>query len=149
MRITALRNVLVVLAILGCSALTVTGVCAQGTSGDVIMVLPFENTSNHPEYNWVGESFADSLADLLNKPGLIVVSSDERSQAYQQVGLPETMIPSRATSIKLAREAKATMIVLGTYTVTPAPEEPQDNNGEGQAARTSPRLKLWCRLPRA
>jgi len=87
------------------------------------MVLPFENTSNRPEYNWVGESFADSLTELLNKPGLLVISSDERSLAYQRVGLPETMIPSRATSIKLAREAKATMIVLGTYTVTP-PQEP-------------------------
>src|SRR6266446_8003937 len=95
---------------------------AQSAS-DVVMVLPFENTSNRPEYNWVGESFADSLAELLNKPGLIVVSSDERSIAYQRVGLPETMIPSRATSIKLAREARATMIVLGTYTVTP-PQEP-------------------------
>lgn len=126
MRITALRNILLVLGILCCSLLSVSKVPAQGSAGDVIMVLPFENTSNHPEYNWVGESFADSLAELLSKPGLIVVSSDERSLAYQRVGLPETMIPSRATSIKLAREARATMIVLGTYTVTRAPEEPQD-----------------------
>ena len=83
------------------------------------MVLPFENTSNRGEYNWVGESFADALADLLNKPGLIVVSSDERELAYHQLRLPETVIPSRATAIKLARQAKATMIVVGSYTVTP------------------------------
>ena len=73
------------------------------SGGDVVMVLPFENTSNHPEYNWVGESFADSLAELLNKPGLLVVSSDERELAYQRLRLPETVIPSRATAIKLAR----------------------------------------------
>jgi tetratricopeptide (TPR) repeat protein len=96
---------------------------AQSTASDVVMVLPFENTSNRPEYNWVGESFADAITELLNKPGLLVVTGDERSLAYQRVGLPETMIPSRATSIKLAREAKATMIVLGTYTVTP-PQNP-------------------------
>src|SRR5713226_5301561 len=95
---------------------------AQSAS-DVVMVLPFENTSNRPEYNWVGESFADSLAELLNKPGLLVVSSDERELAYQRLRLPETVIPSRATAIKLAREAKASMIVIGTYSVTPAPEE--------------------------
>src|SRR5215510_12601481 len=94
---------------------------AQNVAGDVVMVLPFENTSNRPEYNWVGESFADSLADLLNKPGLIVVSSDEREIAYQRLRLPETVIPSRATSIKLARQAKATMIVIGSYSVTPPP----------------------------
>ena len=83
------------------------------------MVLPFENTSNRGEYNWVGESFADALAELLNKPGLIVVTSDERELAYQRLRLPETVIPSRATAIKLARQAKATMIVVGSYSVTP------------------------------
>src|SRR5882762_2076288 len=124
MRITALRNTLAVLALLGCSLVSASTTLAQGTTGDVIMVLPFENTSSRPEYNWVGESFADALTELLNKPGLQVVSSDERSLAYQRVGLPETMIPSRATAIKLAREARATMIVLGTYTVTPS-QDPQ------------------------
>jgi len=92
---------------------------AAAQSADVVMVLPFENTSNRPEYNWVGESFADSIADLLNKPGLIVVSSDERELAYQRLRLPETVIPSRATAIKLGREAKATMIVIGSYEVMP------------------------------
>ena len=92
---------------------------AQNPAADVVMVLPFENTSNRAEYNWVGESFADALAELLNKPGLVVVSSDERELAYQQLRLPETVIPSRATAIKLARQAKATIIVVGSYSVTP------------------------------
>ncbi|HET7288740.1 MAG TPA: hypothetical protein VFI71_14760, partial [Pyrinomonadaceae bacterium] len=94
------------------------------------MVLPFENTSNRAEYNWVGESFADALAELLNKPGLIVVSSDERELAYHQLRLPETVIPSRATAIKLARQAKATMIVVGNYTVTPPTTA--ENNADKQ-----------------
>jgi len=42
---------------------------AQTGSSEIILVLPFENVSNHPEYNWIGESFADSLSALLNKPG--------------------------------------------------------------------------------
>jgi len=91
---------------------------------DAVMVLPFENTSNRPEYNWVGESFADALADLLNKPGIIRISSDERELAYQRLRLPETVIPSRATAIKLARQAKASMIVIGSYSVTTAGEAP-------------------------
>jgi tetratricopeptide (TPR) repeat protein len=105
----------------------------QNPAADVVMVLPFENTSKasngapRPEYNWVGESFADALAELLNKPGLVVVSSAERELAYQQLRLPETVIPSRATAIKLARQAKATMIVVGSYSVTPPPtSEPND-----------------------
>jgi tetratricopeptide (TPR) repeat protein len=104
-------------------------------TADVVMVLPFENTSNRGEYNWVGESFADALAELLNKPGLIVVSSDERELAYQRLRLPETVIPSRATAIKLARQAKATMIVVGSYSVTP-PSPP------AAATATEPKEKL-------
>ncbi len=104
---------------------------AQNSAADVILVLPFENTSNRPEYNWVGESFADSLAELLNKPGLIVRSSDERELAYQQLRIPETVIVTRATAIKLARQAKASIVVIGSYSVTP-PVEPKANSGEKQ-----------------
>lgn len=110
---------------------------APTAGGDVVMVLAFENTSNRPEYNWVGESFADSLTELLNKPGLMVVSGDERSLAYQRVGLPETIIPSRATSIKLARAAKASMIVLGTYTVVPPQETEPKTKGKADKDKSS------------
>ncbi len=110
----------------------------QNASGsDVVMVLPFENTSNHPEYNWVGESFADSLADLLNKPPLLVVSSDERELAYQRLRLPETVIPSRATAIKLAREAKASLIVVGTYSVIPAADDSKSENPKREKDKSS------------
>src|SRR5688572_4898527 len=104
----------------------------QNPAADVVMVLPFENTSNRAEYNWVGESFADAIAELLNKPGLIVVSSDERELAYQRLRLPKTVIPSRATAIKLARQAKATMIVVGNYAVTP-PATSGDNKDKAPA----------------
>jgi tetratricopeptide (TPR) repeat protein len=116
---------------------TLANAQAQNPTADVVMVLPFENTSKpfRAEYNWVGESFADALAELLNKPGLVVVSSDERELAYQQLRLPETVIPSRATAIKLARQAKASMIVIGSYSVTPAPtgDAKSDSNGANQA----------------
>src|SRR6267154_2406146 len=116
------KIVRVVLILMVATIFASTG-SAQSRSGDVVMVLPFENTSNRPEYNWVGESFADSLAELLNKPGLLVVSSDERELAYQRLRLPETVIPSRATAIKLAREAKATMVVIGSYNVMAPPAD--------------------------
>jgi tetratricopeptide (TPR) repeat protein len=95
---------------------------AQTASGsEVVLVFPFENVSNQHQYNWIGESFADSLSALLNKPGLIVVTSDERAIAYQRLRLPLTVLPSRATAIKIARELKASMIVIGTYNVVLPP----------------------------
>lgn len=98
------------------------------SAAEIVLVLPFENTSDHPEYNWIGESFADSLASLLDKPGIIVVSSDERAVAYQRLRLPLTVIPSRATAIKIARELKASMIVFGTYNVTLTPAVATDKS---------------------
>jgi tetratricopeptide (TPR) repeat protein len=102
-----------------------SNVSAQSSATDIVLVLPFENVSNHPEYNWIGESFADSLSSLLNKPGMIVVTSDERAVAYQRLRLPLTVLPSRATAIKIAREVKASMIVIGTYNVTLPPVDPK------------------------
>jgi len=95
---------------------------AQGAN-DVVIVLPFENTTEQREFNWVGESFADSLSDLLKVPGVDVVSGDERELIYQRLGLRQTTLPSRATAIKIAREAKATLVVLGTYEVSPAQDD--------------------------
>jgi predicted Zn-dependent protease len=92
-------------------------------SNDVVLVLPFENTSGQREFNWIGESFADILSELLGSHGLSVVPSDAREIAYQRLRLPLTVIPSRATAIKLAREAGATLLVLGTYEVSPAHDE--------------------------
>ncbi len=112
------------------------------SAADVVMVLPFENTSSRPEYNWVGESFADSIAILLNKPGLLVVTSDERELAYRRLRLPETVIPSRATAIKLGREAKATLIVLGSYSVTP----PRQNSGDKEKTAMEAFVQVTARV---
>lgn len=129
-----LRNGLAIAFLL---TLFVASCFGQNPGSDVVMVLPFENTSNRPEYNWVGESFADSLAELLNKPGLLVVSSDEREMAYQRLRLPETVIPSRATAIKLAREAKASLIVVGTYSVTPAEDSSKTDKTKPERDKSS------------
>ena len=130
----SLRNLVLATAFALFVILSALPAFGQSSAGaDVVMVLSFENTSNRPEYNWVGESFANSVAELLNKPGLIVVSNDERELAYQRLRLPPTVIPSRATAIKLAREAKATMIVIGTYSVTPAQAAGQAENDKSPA----------------
>lgn len=109
------------------------------SANDVVIVLPFENTSAAREFNWIGESFADALSELLNVPGMIVVSSDERELTYQRLRLPVTTLPSRATAIKIAREAKATLVVLGTYSVTPAKGEqtPAEISGTARVIKVS------------
>jgi len=130
-----LSAVLAALALALFFQLAAPGASAQTKpAAEIVLVLPFENTSDHPEYNWIGESFADSLSVLLDKPGLIVVTSDERAVAYQRLRLPLTVIPSRATAIKIARELKASLLVFGTYNITPAPAAPGDEKSKSSAS---------------
>jgi tetratricopeptide (TPR) repeat protein len=90
---------------------------------DTAMVLPFENTSGRAEFNWVGESFADALSDLLKVPGLNVISNEERKIIQQRLQVPLTTLPSLATSLKLARESRATLLISGKYNIIPAQGE--------------------------
>jgi tetratricopeptide (TPR) repeat protein len=79
--------------------------------------MPFENLSGRPEYNWIGESFATGLAELLDRPGLISVQPDERDVAYRQEGLPPAAILTKATMIKIAERLGANLVVMGTYSI--------------------------------
>jgi tetratricopeptide (TPR) repeat protein len=119
-RRSAAATLLLILA--ACAALAPARASAQGLS-DVVLIIPFENTSSNREANWVGESFADQLSELLGAHGLRVVSSDARELAYARLRLPLTVIPSRATAIKLAQESGATMVVVGNYEVSPRDEK--------------------------
>ncbi len=92
-------------------------------ASDVVMVLPFENTSGKTEFNWVGESFADSLSDLLKVPTVNVVSNEERKIIQQRLRIPLVTLPSLATSLKLARESGATLLIAGRYNIAPASED--------------------------
>jgi tetratricopeptide (TPR) repeat protein len=96
------------------------GTARTQTGTDTILVLPFENTSDKPEFNWVGESFALSLSELLKTTGVNVVSNGERKLVQQRLRIPLTTLPSLATSLKLAREGNATLLISGKYNIVPA-----------------------------
>lgn len=100
-----------------------TSAFAQTKATDTVLVLPFENTSGKPEFNWVGESFAHSLSELLKVPGLNVVSNNERKLIQQRLRIPLSSIPSLATSLRLARESGTTLLVTGRYTILPAQDD--------------------------
>lgn len=96
---------------------------AAGTAraqADTILVLPFENTSGKPEFNWVGESFALSLSELLKTAGVSIVSNSERKLIQQRLRIPLNTLPSLATSLKLAREGHASLLISGKYNIVPA-----------------------------
>ena len=99
---------------------TLISVARAQTATDTVLILPFENTSDKPEFNWVGESFALSLSELLRLPSINVVSNNDRKIIQQRLRIPLTNLPSLATSLKLAKESKATLLISGKYNIVPA-----------------------------
>jgi len=53
-------------------------------------------------------------------PSLNVVSNSERKIVQQRLRIPLTNLPSLATSLKLARESGATLLIAGKYDIVPA-----------------------------
>ena len=51
---------------------------SSAKAADRVVILPFENQSNRPAYNWLGEGFALMLSDLLSAGQIPVVSPEER-----------------------------------------------------------------------
>ncbi len=100
--------------------LALAGTLSTVAQTDTVLILPFENTTQKAEFNWVGESFADSLADLLRVPNLNVVSNEERKLIQQKLRIPLTNLPSLATSLKIARDSSATILISGKYSIVPA-----------------------------
>lgn len=97
----------------------ITGVPASATDADTIVVIPFTNKASTSESNWIGESFAESLSDLLSNKGINVLSNQERKFVQQELGIPNVSVPSIATSVKIGNQAKASLIVIGDYQLLP------------------------------
>ncbi|HLI77680.1 MAG TPA: tetratricopeptide repeat protein [Acidobacteriaceae bacterium] len=86
-------------------------------AGRVVLVLPFENRSGNPTLNWIGDSFPDTLDRRLNSAGFLTISHDDRTFAYDHLGLPKDFRPSRATTIQIARQLDANFVIVGNFTV--------------------------------
>ena len=86
-------------------------------AADVVIVMPFENRSQSPQHNWIRESFAILLADILDAPGVMVISSEERAQAFEQVGLNPADLLTRAAMIRVAEASKANLAIIGEYDI--------------------------------
>jgi tetratricopeptide (TPR) repeat protein len=83
--------------------------------GRTLVVIPFENTSPTPGLEWLGEAFPEALHEQLNSPVLYVASREERLRAYDRLGIPAGLHPSRATLYRIAEQMDVDYAVLGFY----------------------------------
>jgi tetratricopeptide (TPR) repeat protein len=84
-------------------------------AGHTLVVIPFENTSPTPGLEWIGEAFPEGFHEQLNSPVLYVASREERLRAYDRLGIPAGLHPSRATLYRIAEQMDVDFVVLGSY----------------------------------
>jgi len=81
-----------------------------------ILVFPFENLSNDRSLDWIGEGIAELMVEKLQfEPGIYVFTRDERLADYEKLGIPESVMVSRATQLKLGWEIGADRVITGRF----------------------------------
>jgi len=90
---------------------------AQGpaAAGQTVLVVPFENQSKAPGIEWIGDSFPELLQERLNSATLFVLPRADRIRAYDRLGIPAELHPSRATLYRIAEQLDVDYVVLGLY----------------------------------
>jgi tetratricopeptide (TPR) repeat protein/TolB-like protein len=89
---------------------------AQSSSSRVL-VVPFENVQNTPQFTWLSEAAAVLLTDGLRGVGPGSFARSERVHAFEQLYLPIAGSLSRATIIKVGQLVGAGEVVVGTFRV--------------------------------
>jgi len=109
------RIPVIILAVLACLPCRIAA--AQAVAGALsVMIVPFENQSSAPGLEWIGEAFPDVLSQRLTSPQLYVISREDRDYAFDHSGIPQTVLPSRATIYHIAEQMDADYVVMGSYT---------------------------------
>jgi tetratricopeptide (TPR) repeat protein len=80
------------------------------------MIVPFENQSSAAGLEWISEAFPEVLFQRMASSRLSVVSRDDRTYAFDHSGIPQTLLPSRATIYRIAEQMDADYVVMGSYT---------------------------------
>jgi Flp pilus assembly protein TadD/TolB-like protein len=83
----------------------------------LLLILPFENTSNTAGVDWIGESFPEVLSYRLGPSGLFIMSREDRLKALDRLGIPASAKPSRATLYQVAQQLDADYVLIGDYRV--------------------------------
>jgi tetratricopeptide (TPR) repeat protein len=86
--------------------------------GRLLLVLPFDNRSDQPKLDWIGEAVPEVLNRRFASAGFMPISRDDRLYALDHLGLPSTFHPSRASAIRLAQTLDADYVIVGSFSTS-------------------------------
>lgn len=80
-----------------------------------VLVVPFENTGRASGLSWLGEGLAELSARRLGGANRLVLPRSEWLEAAERLGLGPSPRISRASLLKIAKEADADYLVFGRF----------------------------------
>lgn len=83
--------------------------------GRLVLVMPFRNLGTQPNLDWISASFPSVLNQRLTSAGFLPISREDRLYAFDRLGLPSSLQPSRAMTLRIAQEMDADFVINGTY----------------------------------
>ena len=89
--------------------------CAQSKASQMLLIMPFENSSDAPGLDWIGEAFPEVLSTRLNSGPLFIISREDRLNAFDRMGIPVSARPSRATVYEVAQAMDADYVLMGNF----------------------------------
>jgi Tfp pilus assembly protein PilF len=91
------------------------GICTYADSSPTFIVFTIENTTKNPALAWLGEGIAYSITEQIGIPGINVIDHEKRSELTYDLDLPPRAPLSRASMIRLAEQAPADFLVMGSF----------------------------------
>ena len=85
---------------------------------DTVLVLPFFNESTTQNIDWIGESIAETIRESLASQGILVLSREDRLEAYRRLSVRPNAVLTHASIIKLAEALDASQVIYGHYEVS-------------------------------
>jgi tetratricopeptide (TPR) repeat protein len=111
---------------------------------DTAAVLPFWNqalvvTTQSSNLDWIGESIADLVREVLGSHGVLGFERTEIQEAMHRLRLHERVVLSQASVIKVGEEMDAEQILFGSFQFTPAatPRTPVPSPGTTSSTTAS------------
>src|SRR5215468_8452626 len=96
---------------------------ATPASSDAVVVMPFENRSQISKYNWICDSFAILIGDVLDAHGISVINVDRRNLAFERLRLSPSDLLTRAAMIRVAGAAQANLALVGEFDIGEGKED--------------------------
>ena len=83
-------------------------------SPESVLVFAFENQTDDRNIDWIGTGLSELVLErLAAERDLYIFNRDERTAAFERMGIPESGTVSRATALSIAWDAGADAVVVG------------------------------------